>query len=94
MSDADNWFVYILECADSTLYTGVTTDLQRRLSEHNHNDRLGAKYTRVRRPVSLQYHERCTGRSHACRREAAIKKLSRRAKLRLIAAAEIQPLTD
>lgn len=84
MSKADTWFVYILECADRTLYTGVTTDLQRRLDEHNHNDRLGAKYTRVRRPVSLQYHETCTDRSHACQREAAIKKLSRRAKLRLI----------
>lgn len=89
MPDADNWFVYILKCADNTLYTGVTTDLQRRLKEHNHNDRLGAKYTRVRRPVSLQYHEACSGRSHACQREAAIKKLTRRAKLKLIDASQI-----
>ncbi|WP_271273603.1 GIY-YIG nuclease family protein [Aliamphritea hakodatensis] len=94
MPDTDTWFVYILECADHTLYTGVTTDLQRRLNEHNHNDRLGAKYTRVRRPVSLQYHEPCTGRSHACQREAAIKKLSRRAKLRLIATSEIHSSVD
>ncbi len=84
MSDSVTWFVYILKCADASLYTGVTTDLERRLQEHNQNDRLGAKYTRTRRPVSLQYHETCTGRSHACQREAAIKKLSRRAKLKLI----------
>ena len=88
MSEAsDSWVVYILRCADSTLYTGVTTDSKRRLKEHNHNDRLGAKYTRTRRPVSLVYQESCNDRSSACKREAAIKKLSRRAKQALIASA-------
>ncbi|WP_261844313.1 GIY-YIG nuclease family protein [Aliamphritea ceti] len=86
MTKTDVWFVYILKCADKTLYTGVTTDLQRRVQEHNNNDRLGAKYTRTRRPVILQYHEACTGRSNACKRESSIKKLTRRAKLQLIAA--------
>ena len=84
MSQDSNWFVYILRCADDTLYTGVTTDLQRRLKEHNQSDKLGAKYTRTRRPVRLQYQESCSDRSAACQREAAIKKLSRRAKLKLI----------
>lgn len=80
------WYVYILCCADQTLYTGVTTDLARRVHEHNTDDRLGAKYTRNRRPVSLVYREPCENRSAACKREAAIKKLSRRAKQQLIAA--------
>jgi len=79
-----NWYVYILECADQTLYTGVTTDPDRRLKEHNQSNRLGAKYTRVRRPVELVYQERSDNRSLACQREAAIKKLSRKAKLKLI----------
>ena len=52
-----NWTVYILTCADATLYTGVTTDLERRLKEHNDCDKKGAKYTRTRRPVSLSYTE-------------------------------------
>jgi len=79
------WYVYILRCADGSLYTGVATDLQRRLQEHNHNDSLGARYTRARRPVTLVYNECAESRSQACRREAAIKKLSRAAKQRLIA---------
>ncbi len=81
------WYVYILRCADSTLYTGVTTDPARRLEEHNRSDRLGAKYTRTRRPVALVYQEDAVNRSAACKREAAIKKLSRPAKQRLISAA-------
>ncbi|WP_432472499.1 GIY-YIG nuclease family protein [Amphritea sp. HPY] len=79
-----SWCVYILRCADQTLYTGVTTDPDRRLKEHNESDRLGAKYTRVRRPVELVYQEPRDNRSLACQREAAIKKLSRKAKLELI----------
>lgn len=77
------WFVYILECADSTLYTGVTVDIERRLHEHNHA-KLGAKYTRARRPVKVVYTEHCENRATACKREAAIKKLSRTAKQSLI----------
>ncbi len=76
--------VYILECADGTYYTGITTDLARRIDEHNHSDK-GARYTRARRPVTLRYHETCTDKSHALKREIAIKRLTRTAKARLIA---------
>jgi putative endonuclease len=79
----DTWFVYLLRCADDTLYTGVTTDLARRVDEHNHNDRLGARYTRARRPVTLLHCEPAASRSDACKREAAIRKLSRAEKLAL-----------
>ena len=77
------WYVYILRCADQSLYTGVTTDPERRLKEHNH-DKAGAKYTRARRPVKLIYQEIVTNRSAACRREHTIKALSRMAKEALI----------
>ncbi|MCV6612379.1 MAG: GIY-YIG nuclease family protein [Amphritea sp.] len=85
-NSTSGWVVYILQCADQTLYTGVTTDPERRLQEHNSDNRLGARYTRSRRPVTMIYQESCTDRSSACQREAAIKKLSRQAKLRLISA--------
>jgi putative endonuclease len=78
-----NWFLYILCCADHTLYTGVTTDLQRRLHEHNHL-KCGAKYTRHRRPVHLVYSEQHVSRSSACKREYQIKQLSHQQKLDLI----------
>jgi putative endonuclease len=78
------WFVYILQCNDKTLYTGVTTNIEDRLHAHN-NLTTGAKYTRVRRPVSLLYSENCKTRSLAQKRESAIKKLSRINKLKLIA---------
>lgn len=77
------WKVYMVQCADHTLYTGVTTDLKRRLEEHNQSH-LGAKYTRVRRPVYLVYAEPADDRSSACRREAEIKKLTRKKKLELV----------
>jgi putative endonuclease len=79
-----SWLVYILTCSDDTLYTGVCTDLQRRLNEHNGEGSKGAKYTRARRPVTVFYQESCADRASACRREAAIKKLSRQQKLALI----------
>ncbi|PIV89108.1 MAG: endonuclease [Hydrogenophilales bacterium CG17_big_fil_post_rev_8_21_14_2_50_63_12] len=78
------WFVYILRCADGTHYTGVTTDPGRRLQEHNAGGKLGARYTRARRPVVLAHQETASSRAEACKREAAIKKLSRDAKLALI----------
>jgi len=78
------WWVYILQCADNTLYTGVTTDTKRRLHEHNHA-KLGAKYTKARRPVTLVYQESCTNRSNACQRESAIKQYTRSQKIELIA---------
>ncbi len=78
------WFVYIVQCQDSSLYTGVCVDIQRRVQEHNHCDKKAARYTRTRRPVILRYQEDCNNRSAACKREAAIKKLSRQQKLALI----------
>lgn len=77
------WFVYILRCADGTLYTGITTDVERRLAEHNGDDRLGARYTRSRRPVRVCHVERAESRSAAASREAAIKRLSRAQKEQL-----------
>ena len=74
-------YVYMLRCADGTLYTGWTTDLQRRLAAHNAGK--GAKYTRSRRPVALCYVETCDSREEALRREAAIKRLPRQEKLLL-----------
>ena len=74
--------VYILKCADGTLYTGWTTDLERRLQAHNSGQ--GARYTRGRRPVRLAYREEQSDRSAAQRREAAIRRLSRADKLKLI----------
>jgi putative endonuclease len=70
------YFVYILACADSTFYTGITSDITRRLEEHNHSDK-GAKYTKNRRPVTLVYSESCPDKSEALKREIKIKKLSR-----------------
>jgi len=75
-------FVYILECADGTLYTGYTNNLQKRLKEHNDSKR-GARYTSGRRPVALKYSEKFSTVGEALKREAEIKKLSRVQKLRL-----------
>jgi putative endonuclease len=77
------WQVYILECADGTLYTGITTDLKRRLTEHN-DSASGAKFTKTRRPVKLVYSKACTDRSGASKEENRIKKLSRAEKLELL----------
>jgi len=77
------YYLYILQCADSTLYTGITTDLARRVAEHN-NSLKGAKYTRVRRPVRLVYNEVYSDRSTASKREYKIKKMPREEKLKLI----------
>jgi len=74
--------VYILQCADGTLYTGWTTDLERRLQAHNSG--RGARYTCGRRPVRLVYREEQPTRSAAQRREAAIRRLARTDKLKLI----------
>ena len=76
------YFVYLLRCADGTLYTGCTNDLDRRLAAHNAGK--GAKYTRSRRPVVLVYREQAADRSAALRRERAIKRLTRKQKLELI----------
>lgn len=76
--------VYILRCSDNTLYTGITTDLERRLAEHN-GESGGSRYTRVRRPVAVVYAETAASRQEATRRERCIKSLPRREKLALIA---------
>jgi putative endonuclease len=78
-----SYFVYILECCDGSLYTGITTDVIKRLAEHNTKD-TGAKYTKARRPVKLVYEEVSSDRSSASKREYTIKKLSRIKKLQLI----------
>jgi len=80
----DNWFVYILRCADDTLYTGIAKDVEKRLLQHNTDDKVGAKYTRARRPVELVFHEVSQSRSEALKREYEIKKMSRQQKLDLI----------
>lgn len=78
------YYVYILQCADNTLYTGITTELERRVEEHNHSDK-GAKYTRLRRPVTLMYSEKHEDRSSASKREYEIKKkMTRAQKLKMI----------
>ena len=76
------YYVYLLRCADGTLYTGFTNDLARRLAAHNTG--RGAKYTRGRRPVELVYWENFSNKSSALKREYAIKRLSRAEKLSLI----------
>jgi putative endonuclease len=78
------WCVYILRCADDTLYTGITVELLRRVGEHNSDNVLGARYTRSRRPVTLAYVEEHASRSDATKREAALKKLNRKSKLALV----------
>ena len=77
-----NWIVYILQCADGTLYTGITNDLERRMAEHEAGQ--GAKYTKGRGPLQLVYQEICQGRGLASKREFEIKSLDRKAKLLLV----------
>ena len=71
------WYVYILKCADNTLYTGITVNVKRRIDEHNNDNKLAAKYTKARRPVQLVYQEELKTRSLATKREREIKKLKR-----------------
>ena len=77
------YYLYILKCADKTLYTGITTDLKRRVVEHN-GSKLGARYTSSRRPVKMVYSKKFKNRSTASKQEARIKKLKRGDKLSLI----------
>ena len=82
----DNWSIYIIEASDASLYTGITTDVERRFDEHSQGPR-GARYFNGRNPIKIVYREDGHSRSSASRREAAIKKLSRSAKQQLIAGA-------
>ncbi len=79
------YWLYIVACADGTYYTGIATDVQRRLLEHNGAKANGARYTAARRPVSLVYAVALPNRSHALKEEARIKRLTRRQKQQLIA---------
>lgn len=78
----NTWKLYMLRCRDGSLYTGITTDVEKRLIAHNSGK--GAKYTRSRKPVELVYQEECADHSHALRRELEIKALTKEEKERLI----------
>ena len=79
---ASNWYLYILRCKDDTLYTGITTDVEKRLEQHRSGK--GAKYTRGRAPLELVYQESCGDHSAALKREREVKALPREEKLILI----------
>lgn len=76
-------YTYMVECADGTLYTGWTTDVQKRVKAHN-EEKTGAKYTKAKRPVKLVYYEGYETKEEAMRREYAVKQLTRKQKLELI----------
>jgi len=78
------WHVYMLRCSDDSLYTGITKDVERRLNEHNLDNKKGARYTKARRPSKLVYQEPHLNRSLASKREHELKKLNRQQKLALI----------
>ena len=80
--DERKWYLYILECGDGTLYTGITDDVARRLTQHNTGK--GAKYTRGRGPLTLRYQELCGTHGDALRREIAVKRMKREDKIALI----------
>jgi putative endonuclease len=82
-------FVYILECADTSLYIGCTNDIERRLKQHNES-KSGARYTKARRPVTLRYAESFATRGDALRRECELKKLTREEKLELVNSGTIE----
>jgi len=86
-----SWFVYILSCSDGSLYTGITTECERR--EKQHNAGKGAKYTRVRLPVTMVYQEVAEDRSAASKREYQIKQLSRKQKLAMISKTQLDKKT-
>ncbi len=76
--------MYIVRCADDSLYTGITKDIPRRISEHNSNNRLGAKSLRNKRPVVLAYYESFANQTGAAKRERSVKRWTRKYKLKLI----------
>lgn len=79
MTQGNIWTVYFLRCNDNSLYTGITTDIKRRLHQHN-NTKSGAKYTRARRPVVLVYSETAVDKSAASKREYQLRTLSKKQK--------------
>jgi len=80
------WSVYLLRCADNSLYCGISTNLDRRVNEHNYSKSKGAKYTKARRPVKLVYFEVVESRSHASQREYQLRQLTKHQKEALITA--------
>ncbi len=86
----DTWYLYVLLCADGTYYTGITKDTKRRLHEHN-NTKRGAKYTKVRRPVSLVFSKRFDNRSVAQKAEYAFKRYSRAQKKQIVESQSWRP---
>ena len=80
----NSWFIYMVRCADNSLYTGIAKDVERRIHEHNSDNTSGAKYTKARRPVILVYQEACESRSAATRREYEIRQLGRKGKEKLL----------
>ena len=85
MTQNNIWYVYFLRCNDNSLYTGITTDIKRRLHQHN-NTKLGAKYTRARRPVVLVYSEVAEDKSTASKREYQLRTLTKNKKEQLVLA--------
>lgn len=83
------YYVYILECADKTFYVGYTTDIERRVREHN-GTKQGARYTKTRRPVRLCYYETHPTIQQAMKREIALKRLKRERKMALVGSCEVQ----
>ncbi len=83
MAIQKTWYVYFLRCNDNSLYTGITTDVNRRLHQHNHT-KLGAKYTRAKRPVTLVFIESAPDKSTASKREYQLRKLKKIQKERLV----------
>ena len=81
--DSETWHVYMVECSDGTLYTGITNDLEKRIAAHN-SGRAGARYTRSRRPVKLAYSEQVQSKAAAARLEYHIKRLPRARKKQLV----------
>ncbi len=82
-SDKKPWFVYLLKCSNDSLYCGVTTDINKRLKQHNGILKGGAKYTRAHGPCALAYQEEVGDRSSACKREYEIKQMDKKTKLKL-----------
>jgi len=82
-----HWYLYVVKCRDTTLYTGITTDLKRRLQEHNTSSK-GSKYTRTRRPVTLVYQQAHRNRSEAQKAEYAFKRLTKQQKIEIIKKSE------
>lgn len=83
------WFIYVVKCRDESLYTGITTDISRRIKEHN--TKKGAFYTQNKIPVELVYQEAMANQSKARKREATIKKLTRKQKLELVGMLDTPP---